>query len=133
MVGLQARLATAIASNLHFVAHAGGPPQVVASVADMKLTIAQILCSGGDEGVDLGNHHDVFQFLPYYRRDIKMVTLLTNHTYLRHHAFGHTWGATGPPHDVNNWPDIVNYLQALQITRANAAVGPVDLTHYFNL
>ena len=28
MAGLQARLATAIASNLHFVAHAGGPPQV---------------------------------------------------------------------------------------------------------
>ena len=133
MIGLQARLATAIASNLQFVPNAGAPPQVVASVADMKLAIAQILCTGGDEGVDLGNHHDVFQFLPSYRRDVKMLILITNHTYLRHHAVGHNWGATGPPPDVDTWPDIVNYLQALQITRANAAVGPVDLNHYFNL
>jgi hypothetical protein len=32
----------------------------------------------------------------------------------------------------NPMPDIVTYFQMIQITAANAAVGPVDLKTYFN-
>lgn len=104
----------------------------VTNVAEMKQAIAELLCSDPHGGVDLEGYHKIFQFLPSYRRDIKMMALITKHLYLRHAAIGYVWPAPGPPVGLDTWPDIVEYLQAIQITAANAAVGPVDLVTYFN-
>jgi hypothetical protein len=103
--------------------------QVVATVDDMKAAIFGFLCSAPDSGTDLGGHHDLIQFLPSHYRDSKMEALMTQHSYLKRH--GGPWVAL--PANANQWPDIVHYVQVITITRANAAVGPVDVPNYFNL
>ena len=124
---------TAVAAGLSFTPTPGLARVPVASVANMKQAIAELICSQPHSVVDLGGHHKIFQFLPSYRRDEKMTELMSHHLYLRHGALGYVWPAPGvPAAGANAWPDIVEYLQAIQITAANAAVGPVDLGFYFN-
>ncbi len=124
---------TAAAAGLSCTPAPGHVRVPVATVAEMKQAITELLCSEPHGGVDLGGNHKIIQFLSSYRRDFKMMELMSQHLYLRHAALGYVWQAPGPPAGVNAWPDIVDYLQAIQIRAANAAIGPVDLVVYFNL
>lgn len=90
-----------------------------------------LLTSAPFAGTDLGANHDTFQFLPAWHRDAKMESLIESHLYLRHHARGHDFG--GQEHtDPTTWPDITEYVQVLAITEADAAVGPICQSIYFN-
>lgn len=122
--GLQARIPTAADAGLRT---SGGA--LVASVADMKDAISNILISPPAAATDLGGHHDLFQFLPLFRYSRKLTILTVAHTYLRRRA----QGFAGAPANAQQWPDIVEYAQEITIARANAAVGPVDVVHLFNL
>ena len=106
--------------------------QPVETAADMKEAISRIFTTGPHQGIDLGAHHDLFQFLPSYNRDIKLNELMFNRQYLRHHGNGWDFDNYLQREEASQWPDIVEYLQVITITRANAAVGPVDVEFYFN-
>jgi hypothetical protein len=73
--------------------------------------------TGHHAGMDLGSHHDIFQFLPAHHRDGKFNSLLTKYPYLRR---------------TQGMDDIVVYVQGINIERADFAVGPTDLPLYFN-
>lgn len=122
--GLTARVPTAAQAGLTTPQH-----QVVASAEDMKAAIFGFLCAGPQGGTDLGGHHDLVQFLPSHHHFVKMEALLSQHTYLKRH--GGSWAAL--PANAGQWPDIVHCVQVITITRAQAALGPVDLPSYFNL
>ena len=124
-LGLTARIGVAAAAGLT------GPGGVaVATAGDMKHALATLLCSAPDAATDLGGHHDVFQFLPAYSRDAKLNALLLMHPWIRHHGGGMVGAAMA---GAAMWPDVVDYTQVITITRANAAVGPVDCPVYFNM
>ena len=106
--------------------------QLVETAADMKEAISRILTTGTHSGTDLGAHHDLYQFLPSYNRDIKLNELMLNRQYLRHHGNGWDFENDMQREEATQWPDIVEYLQVITIIRANAAVGPVDVEFYFN-
>jgi hypothetical protein len=73
--GLQSRLAHAQLPGPQQLRIAGAP---VTNVAQMKAALAEIICSGPNAGADLGGHHDIFQFLPAYKRD-RMLSFLVTH------------------------------------------------------
>lgn len=126
---MEARIPVAQQANLRTRQNA-----LVQNAADMKDAISRFLCSAPDAATDLGGHHDIFEFRPAYRRDRKMEALLSvldplqGHGYLRHDGIGYPNLHEG----ANQWPDIVDYLQVVTVTAANAAVGPVDVPSYFN-
>lgn len=124
--GLQDRVPIAAASG--WINSLGVP---VANEADMKEAISHFLTTGVNGGFDLGNHHDIFQFLPSYKKAVSMENLIANNLFLRHHAIG---AAAPIVAAAVNWTDIVYYLQEITIikSKSNAAVGPVDLPTAFN-
>lgn len=124
LTGLSARIATAAAAGLKNTAGAA-----VASAADMKEGITNLLCSAPDEGVDLGEHHDTLQFLPNYRMLAKVDALLRAHPYLQRHAKS----CVPLIPSADQWPDVVDALRCLAVTSETAAFGPVDLRFVFNL
>jgi hypothetical protein len=71
----------------------------------MKNGIAQFLTNGPDSRVDLGEHHDLFQFIPAHNRDRTLNCLLVTHPFLWRHGYG----AANLPIDANLWEDIVDY------------------------
>lgn len=81
--GLQARVD--IASQNGMTTSAGN---AVANSNDLIESISNILIAPPNGGVDLGNHHDIYLFLPAYSRDLKMNNLLIGRQYLRHHGQG---------------------------------------------
>eukprot|EP01031_Cornospumella_fuschlensis_P031042 gene31042-37520_t len=97
----------------------------VSTAAELKAAIVRFLCSAPHAGVDLGGHNELIQFLPSYHRDAKLEALMTQYSFLKHHG-----GVNQPPEGAANWPDIVHYAQIISITRANAAVGPIDTERY---
>ena len=125
--GLTARIAIAAANG--WTNNAGAP---VTTAEDMKEFIARFLTLAPNGGIDLGDHHDVFQFLPSYRRDAKMMALITDNLFLCHHGLGCTFANPAAQQAATLWPDIVYYLQSLMTIKSNAAVGPTDLDAYFN-
>lgn len=112
------------------------PPAPVTNAQTLRTALIQQLCANPSAGVDLGNNGDLFQFMPSYMRDEKLERLLTTYGWLRSSrvlgAGAYAWPANFVPDDLANWPDVVDYCQVVQITRANAAVGPVNCGHYFN-
>lgn len=120
--GLNARLAIAQANGV--VTPAGLP---VANAEELKTAIALSMCTPPHNGSDLGNHHDLIQFLPAHYLHGKLNSLCMDWPWLRHGGGG--VGGVG----AGAWPDVVDYCQVITITRANAAVGPVDTPIYFNL
>lgn len=119
-VGLAARVADAAQAGMTTPAN-----QPVNSADELKESIVRFLCSPPNGGSDLGARHDIIQFLPIHHMLDKMNTLLLAHPFLRHHG--------GPNGQHEQAADVVDYAQVLTITRANAAVGPVDMPIYFNM
>jgi hypothetical protein len=120
-------VAAAAASG--FVTPAGAP---VSDANELRESLAAYLCNAPDAATDLGNNHDLFQFLPAHFRDGKIDALLSTNLWLRHHAHGYVAPAAMIQPNTHLWPDIVDYCQVITITRANAAVGPVNCASYFN-
>ncbi len=104
----------------------------VATATDMIEAIAKIITSSHAGGVALSRRHDMFQFLPAVYRDIKMNQLMVGRQYLRHCGHGWTFPSEEDRLAALQWPDIVESLQVIMITNANALVGPVDIKFYFN-
>ena len=113
MAGLSARVLMAAANG--FVTFAGVP---VANADELRVAIALRLSTPPHAATDLGNNHDLFQFLPSHFLFAKLEALISPNLWLRHSAL---------------MPDIVDYCQVTTITRANAAVGPVNVGLYFNV
>ena len=118
--GLAVRIAAAAAAGLRTPANVP-----VATGPEVRGALAALLCNAPNAATALGNHHDLFQFLPAHHRDAKLNELLMAHPWIRSRGGGAPGAAA--------WPDVVHYCQVITITRANAAVGPVDCPVYFNM
>ena len=124
--GLQDRLQHAQVSGM--VDPATGLP--VANVVQMKAAIVNYLSSPPNAATNIGSHDLIFQFMPNWWRDQKLDDLLDLWPWLKH--LGGPGSAPNLPPQAATWTDIVPYCQAITISRANAAVGPVDLHQFFN-
>lgn len=123
LIGLAARVITATAAGI--LTALGAP---VANAVELRDALALRLSSPPDAGVDLGGHHLLFQFLPAQSLTRKIEALIAQYPWLRHHGGLGMTNIAG----VNQWEDIVEYTQIVNIKKANAAVGPSDAPSYFN-
>jgi hypothetical protein len=121
--GLLDRVATAAA--LGWTNNAGA---VVTTANDMIEHFARSLTTGPNAGIDLGSHHDIFQFIPSHRATACLQAFVSGNLFLRHCGLGATPVIAG----ADAWRDIVDYFQEIQIVKSNAAVGPVDCPIVFN-
>lgn len=94
----------------------------------MKVAIINILC-GENGGFDIGGFHDMIQFIPAYRKEIKMNELVLKKQYLRRR--GGTWDFSEGS-SARMWPDIVDYIHSFTLTSEVTAIGPADVKYYFN-
>lgn len=121
--GLLVRAPTATAHG--WVNDLGAP---VVTAEDMKEAIVQRLTQAPNGGTDLGDHHDLFQFLPSFKKYQCVAPLIQGNLFLRHHGLGWTFATPAAQAAASTWPDIVDYVQEVTIVKSNAA----DVPFYFN-
>jgi hypothetical protein len=123
-VGLTDRLQVANADGLR-------NPQnnLLATAEELRDCIVSFLCSPPNAATDLGTKGCIFQFLPSHSMTRKTESLIKAYPWLRHQAYN--WPN---PNNINvgAWADIATWVMEINITRANAAVGPTIVDTLFN-